>query len=555
LSLFNTSVTALKSDNHVLKSHTKWRVNFVSGLSTKWRSWETASPEDWSIALEREAVIRPLAEQLRLSQAIIESAAQRLRLSRIALYRLLRRYRQRPQTSSLLPWTRGRPLNSRHLNKERENLISSSIREFFLVRERPSQAALFQEVRRRFAEHQLPAPNYRTVMRRVAAVDARLAATKREGAKAARDKFGPIGASNLRPQRPMEVLQIDHTPVDVIVVDQEQRLPIGRPWLTLAIDVASRSIAGFSVSLESPSSLSVSLALSHAVLPKIGWLADRELYTLDWPMGGLPASIHVDNAKEFHSEALARGCQEYGIAIEYRVPGLPHYGGHIERMIGTMMGAVHLLPGTTFSSVAEKGTYDSEGRAVLTLSELERWLALQIAGVYHLTVHSALGKTPLAAWHEGLAKRKQALRFPTDAEEFFLDFLPAVPRKVQRDGIHFHNIHYWNSVLSPWAGRLKDPLWVKYDPRNLARIYVRDPGGRHWPIPYADLRQPPIALWEWKRPGSTCEKVGSPIALNPAFSPPSRSNADSSKKPRRVRSRGGAEKGRRSSRYPRPPSM
>jgi hypothetical protein len=38
---------------------------------------------------------------------------------------------------------------------------------------------------------------------------------------------------------------------------------------------------------------------------------------------------------------------------------------------------------------------------------LERWLALQIAGVYHLTVHSALGKTPLAAWEEGLAKRKQ----------------------------------------------------------------------------------------------------------------------------------------------------
>jgi putative transposase len=85
------------------------------------------------------------------------------------------------------------------------------------VRERPSLAALVQEVRRRFAEHQLPAPNYRTLVRRVAAVDARLAATKREGAKAARDKFGPIGASNLRPQRPMEVLQIDHTPVDVIV--------------------------------------------------------------------------------------------------------------------------------------------------------------------------------------------------------------------------------------------------------------------------------------------------------------------------------------------------
>lgn len=67
---------------------------------------------------------------------------------------------------------------------------------------------------------------------------------------------------------------------------------------------------------------------------------------------------------------------------------------------------------------------------------------------------------------------------------------------IRRDGIHFHKIRYWDSVLSPWAGRLKESLWVKYDPRNLSRLYVRDPNGKHWPVPYADLRQPPIALWE-----------------------------------------------------------
>jgi putative transposase len=161
-----------------------------------------------------------------------------------------------------------------------------------------------------------------------------------------------------------------------------------------------------------------------------------------------------------------------------------------------MMGAVHLLPGTTFSNVNEKGAYDSEGRAVLTLAELERWLALQIAGVYHLSKHSALGKTPLDAWQEGIARRKQPLRFPPSAEEFFLDFLPAVSRIIQRDGIHFHQIRYWDNLLSPWAGRLKKPLLVKYDPRNLSRLYVRDPDGKHWPVLYADLRQPPIALWE-----------------------------------------------------------
>jgi putative transposase len=156
---------------------------------------------------------------------------------------------------------------------------------------------------------------------------------------------------------------------------------------------------------------------------------------------------------------------------------------------------VHLLPGTTFSSVSEKGSYASEERASLTLAELERWLALQIAGVYHLSIHSALGKTPLAAWQED-AETTARPRDPLDETEFFLSFLPAVPRRIRRDGIHFYNIRYWDNVLSPWAGRLKEPLLVKYDPRNLSRIYVQDPCGRHWPVPYADLRQPSIALWE-----------------------------------------------------------
>ena len=86
-----------------------------------------------------------------------------------------------------------------------------------------------------------------------------------------------------------------------------------------------------------------------------------------------------------------RGCQEYGIRLDHRPAGQPHFGGHIERLIGTMMGAVHLLPGTTFSDVKQKGAYQSEARAILTTSELERWLALQIAGVYQLSLHSSLG--------------------------------------------------------------------------------------------------------------------------------------------------------------------
>ena len=85
-----------------------------------------------------------------------------------------------------------------------------------------------------------------------------------------------VKPSSLQPSWPLEVVQIDHTPIDVLVVDEWERQPLGRPWLTLAIDVASRFVTGFQISLDRPSSLTVALALTQAVLPKEGWLSDRQ---------------------------------------------------------------------------------------------------------------------------------------------------------------------------------------------------------------------------------------------------------------------------------------
>ena len=59
-------------------------------------------------------------------------------------------------------------------------------------------------------------------------------------------------------------------------------------------------------------------------------------------------------------------CRDAGIRTIWRRPGTPHYGGHIERLIGTQMGAVHLLPGTTFSNPEDRAGYDSGGEAHLT---------------------------------------------------------------------------------------------------------------------------------------------------------------------------------------------
>jgi putative transposase len=126
----------------------------------KWRQWETASEVEWGLAVQRESVIRPLAEQETLTKEQLQEAMLRLDISRSLLYRLVQRHKQRPQTSSLLPWKRGRDLNVHALDQKQEDLLQACIEEFYLTRERPSISALLREVKRRFSEQHLPAPTY-----------------------------------------------------------------------------------------------------------------------------------------------------------------------------------------------------------------------------------------------------------------------------------------------------------------------------------------------------------------------------------------------------------
>jgi putative transposase len=62
-------------------------------------------------------------------------------------------------------------------------------------------------------------------------------------------------------------------------------------------------VAGFYLSLDNPSTLSVALVLTQAVLPKEAWLLDRQI-ALAWPVSGIPEWIETDNGEEFHFESF-----------------------------------------------------------------------------------------------------------------------------------------------------------------------------------------------------------------------------------------------------------
>ena len=250
--------------------------------------WHDASASDWEVARQREAVIRPLAEQSCLTPALVAETAQTLNLKRSVVYQLVAQYRKRPRTSTLLLGHSGRPLGSRLLEPQREAVIQSAIQHYYLTKERPRIADLMREIGAICQQRGLRPPNFRSVKRRLNAFDPGAVMKARMGGKAAAAIFRPVGMRSSKTRLlPMDLVQIDHTPLDVIVVDERDRRPIGRPYLTLAIDVATRTVPGFCISLEPPSTVSVALVLTHAVLPKDDWLADREL-RIQWPVAGLP---------------------------------------------------------------------------------------------------------------------------------------------------------------------------------------------------------------------------------------------------------------------------
>jgi len=451
----------------------------------------------WVEGCRREAAICGLLkrheDEHRLSSTDVADVAWELGVSRATLYRLIAAYRARRTVQSVEPRSRGRRRGTFVLDKAREALIAKAIREIYLQPSRPTLTYLVEQVHARFAERGWPLPDRRTVKARVDAIDRRVRALKRrdrQAIKATRAVPGEYAAS-----RPLEVVQIDHTQVDLFLVDEITRKPMqSRPWLTLAVDVFTRMVTGFHLSLDPPSRVSVSLCLLHAVYDKTAWLQERQIEA-PWPVAGLPETVHVDNGADFRSRAFVSACRNEGIRTLWRLPGAPHYGGHIERLIGTVMGRVHLLPGSSGSNLAERGEADPAKASALTLRELECVIGWEIAGRYHQEIHRMLQRPPIAVWreHEG----SLALRMPQDRMTFWVSFLPDTHRKLRPDGLHLHGIPYWSNALTGDVGRIEREVLVKYDPRDVSRIFVQRPSGHFVEARTRNLAFPSLTLHEW----------------------------------------------------------
>lgn len=324
-------------------------------------------------------------------------------------------------------------------------------------------------------ELQLILPSRATCYRMLDDIDRFEVAVLRDGRRLASRAYKLVG-KGVQTTRILERYEIDHTPMDVFVVDEKTFLPLGRPLLTIILDHNSRMPVGYYISFSAPSAAVVQAALKHAILPKTLTKVPGLQTKNEWICWGIPEQIVVDNALEFHGSTMEYIAFNLYIQLMFCPKHEPQFKGAVERYIKTInYQCAHLLPGMAYAKYYERKDYDPLKHAVFTLHELKAIVEKWMLDDYAQSIHSGLGVSPYSKWQKGLETVTPNL--PKDIDQLSPVFGIPTIRSLRKDGILVNRIRYSNSALQPILSKYGPGVRVTavYDPHDLGQIRVFEP--------------------------------------------------------------------------------
>ncbi|MGE0999726.1 Mu transposase C-terminal domain-containing protein [Bacillus sp. Gnz1/3] len=409
------------------------------------------------------------------------------KVSRASLYRWMKMYKESDgDIRSLVSGFNNCGPKGTQLLAEVDAIIDAIINSDYLKREIVPVKAISKLVNNeinvqnaeREYEDKLKEPSISTIRRRILARDAYEVETKTKGIFAARNKHKPVQLQE-KPKYPLQRVECDHTLLDLIVLDDKNLLPIGRPTITSLLDVYTGYPLGIYIGFEPPSYTAVMQALLHAVSPKT---YVKEKYTSvvnEWHAYGLPELLVVDNGKEFLSKHLEDACLQLGIELYHCPSRKPWYKGAIERHFRTInQQLLHQLPGTTFSNTIVKGDYDSKKHASIRfnvfLEIFHKWLLDEYINEFHKGVKGI----PSKLWKRAFQGRPRPA-VPSEQLEWKIALMKLEYGSIQRIGIRRSYLTYQSPELRGILQRLRvkskpNRVKFKYDPSDLSKIYVYD---------------------------------------------------------------------------------
>ncbi len=365
-----------------------------------------------------------------------------------------------------------------------QEIIDKTIDEYFLNKERHNEQYVFEQCKiavrleNRLRPHtmHLPTPSRKYVHSRILKIPAYEKHRARYGKDAADMKFRAVIGHRVT-KLPLERAEIDHTQLDLFVVDDETFVPLGRPYITTCIDDYTRCVLGFHIGFQPPSYLSVAKCLKHAFMPKDNLRNQYPSIKNPWLPHGVMRELVSDNGLEFHGPALELACAELGIESHFAARKDGPFKGKIERFQGTFNRSLsHNIPGTTFSNIFEKKDYDPVKHAVVTYSTLKEIAHKWIVDYYMQRPHKGLdGMSPAAMWEKSTDERK--IRVPSDPQK--LDAILGTPnvRRLTHKGIELDRLFYHSLELNELRRLYADSfdVEIRLNDEDLGKIYVISP--------------------------------------------------------------------------------
>lgn len=459
--------------------------------------YESMTENEKAAAERRLLCIEPLLENdpkepsfpKRVNQRVVELKNQGIKASRTRLYHWLKEYvESENDIRSLIDDNSKKGPQERLICEEVRNAITDILKKNYLVKEKSSIADMHKlilakvhhinEVKVVNGEPALKMPSLRTLYRVISEISKYEIAKKQYGKLYVQTKMGYFGVME-KPTRPLEIVQMDSTPIDVILVDDETRLPLPRAHLTVAVDVKTRYVVGVNIGMDSPGYVTTMLTLRNAICKK----NIKEKYPHlknDWLANGLPETILLDNGKEFRNKSLGLACDQLGIKYRYCKTKRPYSKGIVERFLQTAnYQTAHKIPGTTFSNtkIRNDKDYNSDENACISLNVFMETFFEWLIDVYSIRFHQGIENFPLELWKEGV--KKDPPQQYRDMFELSIILFPYKTRTIQNHGIQlsrlkYHSPELWNLKLERLRLGLSNEVIIKYDPDDISRIYVLD---------------------------------------------------------------------------------
>ncbi|WP_422132809.1 hypothetical protein [Endozoicomonas sp. ALD040] len=378
----------------------------------------------------------------------------------------------------------------KRLSEEVERYLKKSL-EHYKTEERVSakdayeklEEYIFTDNKFRHRDDELSTPSYTTFLKRLHKEPPKEIMAGRQGSAKADIEYDHISQA-IPTTRILERVALDHTQLDLFVLDKKLRLPLGRPWLTIAVDEYSRSIIGLYISFSHPSAKVVMKLLAQSINSKKYINEKYPNIKNKWICYGKAALYIFDNGKEFWSKDINIVLAELGADHAFNPVKKPWFKSKAERRFGTI-NKRHLekLKGKTFNSIKEREGYDPKKNAVIFFDTLIEITYQWVIDEFQVSPHGDENIIPDILWEES---EKEYPPVTVEPERLEIIMNATHESKLRRGGLYYDYIRYDSEELARYrsiVGSCKTKYKVNED--NLSYIYVFNKNTRKYFKVYA----------------------------------------------------------------------